>query len=210
MYMKYKKLIPNILTSLRLIFTPIIIILGFMEKYDLVIILVILCSLSDLFDGKLARKWNVISDFGAKLDTVADKAFAISLIACLIKNIKLLTIPLILEFLIAFTNLYFYYKKTHETHSLPIGKIKTTSLFITIIVAMISIFYSQLLFLVHGFIYVTINLQVLSFISYIEYFKDFEIKTKTPKDKKIYDVDLEKTKQIDNLTELITKYEKEA
>lgn len=82
----YKVIIPNILTSSRIFLTPVIIILGFLGKYHLVVFLAIICALTDLFDGKLARKWNTVTTKGAKLDAVADKVFCIGLTLCLVKK----------------------------------------------------------------------------------------------------------------------------
>ena len=92
---KAKVLIPNILTLSRLILTPIIIILGLLKKYKISLILVIIACITDLFDGKLARKWNTVTKTGAKLDALCDKIFAIGLIACLINKFKIF-IPLLI------------------------------------------------------------------------------------------------------------------
>lgn len=204
----YKEVIPNILTGSRIVFTPIIIILGFLGKYHLVVILAIICALTDLFDGKLARKWNAISTKGAKLDAVADKVFCIGLILCLVHKIKLLFIPLVLEILISGSNLFYYYTRTHKSNTLMVGKIKTTTLFLAIITSLLLQFYDKIDFLSKGFIYATINLQILCLLFYYNYYQDFEIeKVFNPKHskKKMYDQDLEKTKKIDNLSSLITK-----
>ena len=207
----YKKIIPNILTMTRLILTPVIIVLGLLGKMKVVIILAIICALTDLFDGKLARKWNTVSVKGAKLDAVADKIFAIGLTACLIRNINILTLPLILEIIIGGANLYYYFK-LKRTESLMIGKIKTTTLFISIIISMISVFYIKLDFLASGFIYATVNLQFLCLIFYFLNYLDIkEIKETTVEkninhQKIIYDVEMEKTKEINDLVELVEKY----
>lgn len=160
-----KKDIPNILTFTRIILTPIIIILGFLKKWKAIIILAIICAITDLFDGKIARKYNLISESGAKLDTIADKVFAIGLICTIIPRNKYFLILLILEIIIAITNLYYHYK-TNIVESLMIGKFKTTFLFITIIFAYITIFYPKLNFIFNGFNLATINLQVLCILQY--------------------------------------------
>ena len=79
-----KKYIPNILTVARIIVTPIIILLGLTEHVWLLIILAIIIALTDTLDGYLARKWNVVSTFGAKADVLADKILAIGLLILLI------------------------------------------------------------------------------------------------------------------------------
>lgn len=168
-----KKTIPNLLTLTRIILTPVIIVLGLLNKPNIVIILAIICALTDLLDGRLARKWNVVSNKGAKLDAVADKIFAIGLLLSLIMIQKNLLLILILEIIIAITNLYYFYI-LNRTESLMIGKIKTTLLFTTIISCMLNIYLNKLGFVVNGFIYTTMNLQVLCLIFYYKKFLDLK------------------------------------
>ena len=53
--------------------------------------LYITAGLTDMMDGWVARKTNTVSDFGSKLDTVADVVFVI---VCLIKLLPVMSIPL--------------------------------------------------------------------------------------------------------------------
>lgn len=202
-----KENIPNILTLTRLIFTPIIIILGLLNKTTIVIILATICALTDMFDGKLARKWNVVSKKGATLDTIADKVFGIGLIISLIRNQQLLLFILIFEVIIAATNLFYYYKNK-KVESLMIGKIKTVFLFSGIISCMINEYFKIAKNISNGFIYATINLQILCLISYLLNF----LKNKNPitvEDNKTHQeiMDIEKTIKIENLDELTETYE---
>lgn len=160
-----KQYIPNILTIIRMILTVVIVIVGTFKYTKLVIILAVIAAITDLLDGRLARKWGVTSIVGAKLDAVADKLFSIGIIGSLITHFKVLWIPLILEIILGGTNLY-YHVKTDKTKSLMIGKIKTVFLFTTVIIAITSTFYPNLLSIMNGLLYATINLQVLSIISY--------------------------------------------
>ena len=52
--------------------------------------LYITAGISDMADGWVARKTNTVSEFGSKLDTVADIIFVV---VCLIKLLSVLTIP---------------------------------------------------------------------------------------------------------------------
>ena len=126
-----KYMIPNLLTLIRIMLVPIMIIFSLFKVYKIVIFLAIIGALTDFFDGKLARYWHVTSIKGAKLDNFADKVFSIGLLICLIPKFKNLTLILVLEIIIGLLN-YYYHKKTKKTETLMVGKFKTTFLFFNI------------------------------------------------------------------------------
>lgn len=66
--------LPNFLTYLRCMAIPLFVVLFYQPKMHLATsILFALASLTDWFDGFLARRWDISSPFGAFLDPVADK-----------------------------------------------------------------------------------------------------------------------------------------
>ena len=67
---------PNKLTIGRIIATPFFmaaLMIDFPFHYTAALILFIAASLTDIIDGKMARKYNMITDFGKFLDPLADK-----------------------------------------------------------------------------------------------------------------------------------------
>ena len=76
--------LPNKLTILRIILVPFfmffLIFPVFGETVSRIVAAVIfaLTALTDLLDGKIARKYNLITDFGKFLDPLADKVMIIS------------------------------------------------------------------------------------------------------------------------------------
>ena len=67
---------PNKLTLARMIATPIFMatmLISFPYHYLVSLAIFALASLTDMLDGKLARKYNLITDFGKFLDPLADK-----------------------------------------------------------------------------------------------------------------------------------------
>ena len=80
-----KKNVPNILTVIRMLMIPILIVLFFVEfeGHRLAAALVyFFACLTDFFDGYLARKNNLVSNFGKFIDPIADKMIiACSLVA---------------------------------------------------------------------------------------------------------------------------------
>lgn len=76
--------IPNFLSLLRILMIPIIVWLYLVEKNPhAAAAVVILSGLTDVADGIIARKCNMISDLGKILDPIADKLTQITLIASL-------------------------------------------------------------------------------------------------------------------------------
>ena len=72
---------PNKLTLARMIATPIfmaIMLIGFKYHYTLSLVLFIAASLTDMIDGKMARKYNMVTDFGKFMDPLADKMLTTS------------------------------------------------------------------------------------------------------------------------------------
>ncbi len=72
---------PNKLTVGRIIATPVFMaamIFDFPYHYLIAMILFIGASLTDMIDGKMARKYNLVTDFGKFLDPLADKMLTTS------------------------------------------------------------------------------------------------------------------------------------
>lgn len=72
---------PNKLTVGRMIATPIFMatmLINFKYHYLVSLIIFILASLTDMIDGKMARKYNLVTDFGKFLDPLADKMLTTS------------------------------------------------------------------------------------------------------------------------------------
>ena len=69
---------PNKLTLARMIATPIFMAIMLIEalpyRFLISLVLFAAASLTDMIDGKMARKYNLITDFGKFLDPLADKA----------------------------------------------------------------------------------------------------------------------------------------
>ena len=72
---------PNKLTLARMIATPIFMatmLIEFPYHYLVSLILFAAASLTDMIDGKMARKYNLVTDFGKFLDPLADKMLTTS------------------------------------------------------------------------------------------------------------------------------------
>ena len=96
----YKKkiiTIPNILSTVRLAMIPFMLwAYCVLESPVITAILVVLSGLTDVVDGFIARRFNMISDLGKALDPVADKLTQIAILFCLVTRFPLILLPLIL------------------------------------------------------------------------------------------------------------------
>lgn len=81
--------LPNKLTVIRVIMIPFFVFFmltdvgGEANKW-VALILFIVASLTDLLDGKIARKYNLVTNFGKFMDPLADKLLVCSALICLV------------------------------------------------------------------------------------------------------------------------------
>lgn len=75
--------IPNAMSAFRILLIPFFIWAYVEDEYYISFGLVVLSAISDMLDGFVARKLNMISDFGKFIDPVADKLTQAALVVCL-------------------------------------------------------------------------------------------------------------------------------
>lgn len=89
--------IPNIISFFRLLLIPMIFKFCYFDKnYTVTLIIFILSSLTDILDGFIARKFNMISKLGKALDPIVDKAIQFVLFFCLANEYSTMKFILIL------------------------------------------------------------------------------------------------------------------
>ena len=87
--------IPNVLSFFRLLLIPVIVWLYIVKKDPIWTMAVLaLSGITDIVDGIIARKCNMISDFGKAFDPVADKLTQIAMLFCLVSRFKWMLLPL--------------------------------------------------------------------------------------------------------------------
>lgn len=172
-----KRQIPNMLTFSRALSPFIIIPAMLLGEIKIAIGALIFFAITDFLDGKIARKYNYVSDFGVKLDAVCDKIFAMSLVIPAVFECYILLFNLILEIAISYTNLLSEAKGNHPRSTI-IGKIKTTLLSITLILVYIP---KTDIIIIFAASIVTIICQVITLIKYISIDMDKDRKRKRNK-----------------------------
>ncbi len=85
--------LPNKLTIFRVILIPFFVVLLLFEitDYDkwIALAIFIIASLTDFLDGHIARKYNLVTNFGKFMDPLADKLLVCSALICLVELSKI-------------------------------------------------------------------------------------------------------------------------
>ena len=167
--------LPNKLTVLRVILVPffVLFLLGadYMGPFSpyIALIIFIVASLTDMLDGKIARKYNLITNFGKFMDPLADKLLVCSAMICFIELDKLPAWIVIIiigrEFIIS------GFRLIAAENGVVIaanywGKFKTVSQMIMIILLLIDL-GGVFDILEQIFIWLSLALTVISLITYI-------------------------------------------
>lgn len=167
------KNVPNILTMLRFVFIPFIVVALYFNNYILAFILLTISAITDVLDGFIARKYNFITDFGKLMDPLADKATQIVILIELgLKHIVpywILCIIALKEF-IMIAGASFLYGKDLVVSSKWYGKL-TTVVFYIAIVSSLFIGYFDLPTRFDAYLYYTGV--ILTLFSLVMYFKSF-------------------------------------
>ena len=78
------KNLPNQLTIARIFAIPALIVLLMTGYHAAAAILFVLAAFTDMLDGKIARKYNLVTNFGKLMDPLADKLLTMSAFICFV------------------------------------------------------------------------------------------------------------------------------
>lgn len=172
--------LPNKLTIFRVILIPFFVFFllapyfpGY-GKYIATAIFIV-ASLTDLADGKIARKYNLVTNFGKFMDPLADKLLVCSAMICLVEINKLATWIVIIiiarEFIIS------GFRLVASDNGVVIaasywGKFKTTFQMLMIIALILNFDYYYWGILETVLVWIALILTVVSLIDYIVKNKD--------------------------------------
>lgn len=140
--MMRKHHIPNALTFARFIAVAVLIAVWYLPApwgTWLPLVIVGLASITDFFDGYLARKWNVESDLGRLLDPNADKLLIATALILLIPLAGPVAVALILCRELFVSGLREYMESKNVTiHVTKLAKWKTTLQMVSVIVLLLA------------------------------------------------------------------------
>ena len=164
--------IPNLLTMLRIVLTPVFAFLLLTDKYLAALIIIVIASITDFLDGQIARRFNMQTAFGRLLDPIADKILVFcSVVALMIKFNFPLWIGLIIigrDIVILIGGLLFLKKDKRKAIAPNVfGKISTIFQLTTITIFIVASVYSYYALWIDILLYLTVLMTIVSGISYI-------------------------------------------
>ena len=170
--------LPNILSFIRLFMIPLIVwIYTVKQRYILTLILVGVSAVTDVIDGKIARKYNLISEIGKVLDPVADKLTQFALIVCLStryeKMLYLAATLFLREMLMILFGFIAAKKKRSMFNSKWFGKLATVTVYLSVIALLV--FPDMPLNAVNTIMIIAETVILLSMVLYVIMFVSFII-----------------------------------
>jgi len=165
--------LPNILCYVRILMVPLFVYL-FLIGYRLESAIVVIAeALTDVIDGRIARHFNMVTDWGKFIDPLADKLMQFAMLIVTLLTVKWVAILVVLfcvkELIMLFVGIYIYHKGYNLNGSMWCGKVCTV-IFDTVMIAFIAFpnISEKAVFFMLG---VTAAFLVLSFVVYMNEYK---------------------------------------
>ena len=172
--------LPNKLTLFRVILIPFFVfflLAPYFEGYGnyIAVAVFIVASITDFLDGKIARKYNLVTNFGKFMDPLADKLLVSSALICLVALNKIPAWVVIV--IIAREFILSGFRLVAADNGVVIaasywGKFKTAFQMVTVIVLILNIPGEVFAVIGTVLIYISLVLTVISLIDYIAKNKD--------------------------------------
>ncbi len=161
--------VPNVLSFFRLALIPVIIWLYIAKgEYVLTAGLIVLSGATDVIDGFIARRFNMVSALGKALDPVADKLTQCAMLICLVFRFPLMLLPLgllvVKELFSGITGLLIIKQSGKVYSALWHGKATTVLLYVLLLTHVLWTNIPQALSEV--MILATLSMMIISFILY--------------------------------------------
>jgi len=171
-----KKHIPNILTICRILLIPFIVYFLAKNNYILTVIFLLISGLTDILDGFIARRFNLLSDFGKLMDPLADKLTQVSIVIVLVAKALIpfwILVILIAKEIIMVSGASFLYGSNTVVSSKWFGKLATVVLYIAIFFSIIIVHFNlpEIYTTYNFYIYcIAIGATIFSLIMYFRLF----------------------------------------
>ena len=193
MKMKAKEFfsIPNILSYIRLLLIPVFIMTYLhattAKGYILSAVVILLSGITDFADGFIARKFNMITQWGKLLDPIADKLTQAAIVICLMSKIKgmwiLFTIFIVKELCMGLCYLFLMKKGNKLDGAKWFGKLSTFVFYIATFVIIANPKCTTTV--LYTIMIVTAFFLLLSFAMYMRVFYQMRRELKFPQQDKV-------------------------
>lgn len=148
--------VPNILTAIRfclvgvfayVFYSPLI-----SNNLQWSILIFIIAGITDVLDGYIARKYNMITKWGKLMDPLADKLMLIVVLLCLytkeIMPLMVIIVVLIKEMLMVFGAIFLYRNKHKVVQANFYGKTATAAFYVAIVALAFDIPYAYFMLVI--------------------------------------------------------------
>jgi cardiolipin synthase (CMP-forming) len=170
------KNIPNYLTVFRLVLVPVFVVVFFSDISNNSLWafgVYALASVTDVLDGYIARKYQLITEIGIVLDPLADKVMLITAVICLYidHRIPLIAVVVIVikeSFMILSGFILFYRKDKMVISSNIFGKMATVAITLSIVLLILIPSYKIGIYI----LYVAIGSKIIAFVSYMKLYRE--------------------------------------
>jgi len=129
--------IPNILTAIRFVFVPFFAYYLYNEQYTVAVVLFLLAGITDVLDGLIARKFNMITSWGKLADPLADKMMQLTALTILTMQ-EIIPLPVLIivvakESFMVVGSILIYKKVNFVVQADWYGKFATVVFFLAIV-----------------------------------------------------------------------------
>ncbi|MEE1304593.1 MAG: CDP-diacylglycerol--glycerol-3-phosphate 3-phosphatidyltransferase [Agathobacter sp.] len=174
--------LPNKLTLFRVILIPFFVFFLLFPQFEgygnyIAVGIFVVASLTDLFDGKIARKYNLVTNFGKFMDPLADKLLVCTALICLVdlgaQGKSLVALPTwVVIIIIAREFIISGFRLVASDNGVVIaasywGKFKTVSQMSMVIVLLLNINHVVFYWISVALIVISTALTIISLLDYI-------------------------------------------
>ncbi|MBR4014645.1 MAG: CDP-diacylglycerol--glycerol-3-phosphate 3-phosphatidyltransferase [Anaerotignum sp.] len=166
--------LPNKLTILRVILIPVFLLVLFLAPVPLnryiAVAIFIIASLTDMLDGKIARKYNLVTNFGKFMDPLADKLLVMSALVSMValKDLAAWVVIIILAREFAITGFRTLAMEANIVMAASWwGKVKTTVQMMMVVVVLLHLPFAYMRTLEMVLIGLAVFFTILSGVDYI-------------------------------------------
>lgn len=134
--------IPNLLSSFRIVLAVIIPIIYYgdivSQKMIWLVVVILISALTDFLDGKIARKYNMVSELGKILDPIADKLTQAVLLICMLTKsviVRYIFLVFVIKEVIQGLTGLIVIKTSGENHGAKwYGKVSTAVFYVAVVI----------------------------------------------------------------------------